>query len=85
MFYLSKLFKDIMGINLIQYINIIRIHEAAILISETDKTLSEIAQECGYNSLKHFCGVFKRLKGITAGNFRKRVKETTKKENSHTQ
>ena len=67
-----------MGINLIQYINIIRIHEASVLISETDKTLSEIAQECGYNSLKHFCGVFKQLKGITAGNFRKRTKENAK-------
>ena len=79
-FYLSKLFKEIMGINLIRYINIIRIHEASVLISETDKTLSEIAQECGYNSLKHFCGVFKQLKGITAGNFRKRAKETEKKD-----
>ena len=79
-FHLSKLFKEIMGVNLIHYINVIRIHEASILISETDKTLSEISRECGYNSLKHFCGVFKQLKGITAGKFRKLTKNKKKED-----
>lgn len=73
-FYLSKLFKEVMGINLFKYINTIRIHNATTLLTETNKTISEISQECGYNSPKHFCEVFRQIKGISASRFRKQAK-----------
>lgn len=70
-FYLSKLFKFQMGMNLFTYINSIRIHEATKLLTETDKSILEISQEVGYNSLKRFCEVFKQEKGISANQYRR--------------
>lgn len=75
-YYLSKLFKEIMGINLNSYINIIRVHEATRILSETDLSILEVSQACGYNSLKHFCEVFKKNMGVSARDFRKQVQNT---------
>jgi len=73
-YYLSKLFKEIMGINLNSYINIIRVHEATRILTETDLSILEVSQACGYNSLKHFCEVFKKIMGVSARDFRKQIK-----------
>lgn len=69
--YLSKLFKNIMGVNFISYINSLRIQNASILLLDTDKSIAEIASSCGFNSQNHFCDVFRKAKGISAREFRK--------------
>ncbi len=76
-YHLSRLFKEIMGINLNSYINSIRIHHALDMLSNTDMTILEISQSCGYNSVKHFCEVFKKQQGITAREFRKKNYQRT--------
>lgn len=69
--YLSKLFKNIMGVNFINYVNSIRIQNASIMLLDTGKSISEIADLCGFNSQNHFCEVFKKMKGVSARDFRK--------------
>jgi len=69
--YFSRLFKNTTGINLVSYINTVRIKNAALLLSDTDKTILEISQLCGFDNVQHFCGVFKKAKGISALRFRK--------------
>lgn len=69
--YLSTLFKTTMGMTFIKYLNSIRIKNATALLLETKKTISEIADECGFNSQNHFCDVFKEIKGISPRDFRK--------------
>ncbi len=69
--YLSKLFKSIMGINFISYINSIRIQNAAEMLTDTDKSIAEISDCCGFNSQNHFCSVFKATKGVSPSEFRK--------------
>ena len=70
--YFSRLFKNTTGINLVSYINTVRIKNAALLLSDTDKTILEISQLCGFDNVQHFCGVFKKAKGISALRFRKK-------------
>ena len=69
--YLSKLFKNIMGINFINYVNSIRIQNASIMLLDSDMSITRIAEDCGFNSQNHFCEVFKRVKGVSARDFRK--------------
>lgn len=69
--YLSRLFNSIMKVSFSSYLNSIRIHEATNMLIETNKTILDISQLCGFSSLKHFCEVFKKNKGITAREFRK--------------
>ena len=72
--YFSRLFKKTAGINLASYINTIRIKAAATLLMDTDMTIIEIANECGYENLQHFCEMFKKIKGVSARQFRKEFK-----------
>lgn len=62
--YLGQYFHS-KGINFYAYINTLRVNYAIELMEQGGKTLSEIAVECGYNSLRTFRRVFIEQKGCT--------------------
>ncbi len=64
-YYFSKLFKEVMGIGLSQYINVARITLALQLLSETKLSVTEIAAKCGFNDSGYFIQTFKKLVGVT--------------------
>jgi len=61
-----------------EYVSDLRIGKAAKLIIETDKNISEICYECGFNNLSNFNRIFKSLKGCTPTEFRGQQKLITK-------
>ena len=61
----SKLFKEVTGVGLNEYINITRISAAEKLLAKKSMTITEVASACGFNDSNYFASVFKRLKGIT--------------------
>ncbi|MBQ8683987.1 MAG: AraC family transcriptional regulator [Clostridia bacterium] len=61
----SKLFKEVTGVGLNEYINITRISAAEKLLAKKNMTITEVASACGFNDSNYFASVFKRLKGIT--------------------
>lgn len=63
--HLSRLFKKATGVGLNEYINISRITAAEKLLRDTDKSVTQIATECGFNDSNYFAAVFKKLKGTT--------------------
>ncbi len=65
----SRLFKEITGIGLNQYINNIRISAAEKLLTETNLPVTQIATDCGFNDSNYFATVFKKIKGITPKKF----------------
>ncbi|MBR2671537.1 MAG: helix-turn-helix domain-containing protein [Oscillospiraceae bacterium] len=68
--YLSKLFKNNLGIHFTDYLNSVRIERSEELIINTDLTLNEIAVRTGFNSPQSFIRVFKQINGKTPGKFR---------------
>ena len=56
-----RLFKSLTGITVTHYIQTLRIEEACRLLSSTDKNVIEIANDVGYNDIKHFYDVFKKI------------------------
>ena len=63
--YLRKLFTGRYGISPKQYILDIRIRKAKQLLCDTPMTVTAISEECGFNSLYHFCRAFKKHTGTT--------------------
>ncbi|MBQ0110458.1 MAG: helix-turn-helix transcriptional regulator [Oscillospiraceae bacterium] len=48
-----------------------RIHKAQNLLIATDKSISDIAEECGYDNTNHFNRQFKKQTGLNPGEYRK--------------
>ena len=63
--YLGKAFREITGMTVIAYIQKVRLSEACRLLSETDKTVSEIGNHCTFTNTSHFIRLFKQRFNIT--------------------
>ena len=68
--YLSTLFKEQTGQNLLEYINNTRVERAKELLEE-GKTLSEICTLTGFRSSGALIRVFKKITGVTPGQMKK--------------
>jgi AraC-like DNA-binding protein len=66
---LSKVFKDIVGLNFIDYLTNIRLTKAKELLINTDMKINEIAETIGYKN-SYFNRLFKKHEGYTPGQFR---------------
>lgn len=67
----SRIFSKYCGITPMRYVNMLRILEAARLISESDLPITEIAFECGFDSLEVFERGFKRYFRIAPADYRR--------------
>ncbi len=72
--YLSKLIKDKLGVNFVDYLAGLRITVAKMLLSETDKSITEIFEEIGFNNRNTFIRAFKKSTGLTPSEYRKSKK-----------
>lgn len=63
--YFMKFFKKMTGITFIEYVNSVRLDNAHKLLTETDKSISEIAEACGFNNFSYFIRTFKKHFGKT--------------------
>jgi AraC-like DNA-binding protein len=61
--HLSEKFKQVTGVNFVDYVARFRFDKARDLLADGDFRISEIAFEVGFQSLSQFNRVFKRLSG----------------------
>jgi ligand-binding sensor protein/AraC-like DNA-binding protein len=71
--YFSKLFNQVLGESFSAYVNRVRIVRARKLLVESDKPITVIALDLGFEDSSYFDKVFKRLVGETPSEYRKRV------------
>lgn len=69
--YLNRVFKKVKGMNLSQWITKERMTLASRLLTTTDKTAVEIAEQVGYNNYPYFSTVFKKYFGMTPSQYPK--------------
>ncbi len=67
---MAHLFKEQMGITIIDYLTDVRIDHAKRLLLATDKSCANICFEVGYNNQSYFTRTFKELVGMTPRQFR---------------
>lgn len=56
--YFSRIFKQYVGLNFVKYRNLLRIDNAILLLQETNKSISDIAYDCGFQNIRTFNRVF---------------------------
>ena len=69
--YLLRVFKESTGLTVNNYILQKRILKAKNELRFTNKTLDLIATECGLEDANYFIRIFKKIEGITPGEYRK--------------
>lgn len=73
--YLSRMFKNDTGKNVIQYINEKKMKRALQLLSDSSKTIKETAGAVGIDDQFYFNKVFKKYYNISPSAFRRKLKE----------
>ncbi|QOS79026.1 response regulator [Paenibacillus sp. JNUCC31] len=68
--YLSRFFKQEMGINLSEFIDELRIRKAKDLLRNADFMVREVALQVGYEAAHSFTRFFKKVTGMTPQEFR---------------
>lgn len=72
--HLSKLLNKMTGRTFSELLNSIRMEKAAELLHDPGLRISDIAEQVGFVDLAHFSRVFKRVEGMSANEYRNRLK-----------
>ena len=72
--FLTRKFKEVVGINFNDYLNRLRIQKAIGLLLHSGKRVQQIGEECGFHDYKYFNTVFRKYLGCSAGEFLKYIK-----------
>jgi AraC-like DNA-binding protein len=70
-FYFARLFKEIIGMTFIEYLNVIKLKEAENLLLKTNFSISRIADEVGFCDSSYFCKAFKKYYKYSPSDYRK--------------
>ncbi len=76
--YLSRYFKKKTGKNFINYLNEVRIENAALELRGTDASITNIAMDSGFSTPSVLNRYFKKKYGITPSEYRKQIEESVK-------
>ena len=71
--YLSEKFKQVTGVNFVDYVARARIEKACALLEDVDLRISEIGFAVGFQSLSQFNRIFKKLFRKSPTEFRARL------------
>lgn len=71
--YLSRLFKQELGLTFVQYITYVRMKQAMQLLTQTSLSINEIAEHIGYESQHYFSTAFRKAMGMSPNQFRKQA------------
>ncbi len=69
--YFRQLFKSTTGMSVTDFIQNTRINEAIRLLETTNRTIYDIAGDCGFGDVKFFYKTFKKITGKTPNEYRK--------------
>lgn len=69
--HIKNTFKGVYGVSIGGYVRAQKMESAAYMLEHTDKSISEIAGEHGYDNSSKFAAAFRSVKGITPNEYRK--------------
>lgn len=68
--YLSRRFHKNFPFNFKDYVNQLRVNQAKILLEQTEQSVTDIAYNCGFTSVRNFNRAFKSVSGVTPRDYR---------------
>ncbi|WP_279573649.1 transcriptional regulator MelR [Volucribacter amazonae] len=72
--YAMSLFQAVMKLTIKQYITSMRINHAKALLSDTERSISDISSTAGFSSLSRFYDNFQKMVGISPKQYRKLIR-----------
>lgn len=69
-YYICRLFRENLGVSVIEYLQYKRVVEAQRLLSDTGRPITDICFDCGFNNVQHFYRVFKKISQVTPQQYR---------------
>jgi AraC-like DNA-binding protein len=76
----SRWFKHATSKSFVECVTELRLGQAYRLLTETGKNVTEIAFDCGFNSVSHFIHRFQQLRGMSPNEFRRRARLALERE-----
>lgn len=73
--YFNRLLKSQTGMTYTEYLQMLRLERAEQLLSETDCTIEQIAEEVGYHNKGYFYRIFVERSGCTPAQYRRKRQE----------
>ena len=70
-YYLTRIFKEQYGCSISNYLQQKRVTRAKHLLRFTDQSIEVICTECGIDDANYFSRVFKKVEGVSPGEYRK--------------
>lgn len=72
--YLSKIFKQQVGMGVLDYLNKVRIEKAKEILAGGNLSVEEVAETVGISNVRTFARLFKKYEGMAPGEYRQAVK-----------
>jgi AraC-like DNA-binding protein len=72
LFHFSRIFKSILNVSPHQFLQQVRLNHANILLETTGLPVSQISDQCGFNSLEYFATAYKQRFKTTPSSFREK-------------
>lgn len=69
-YHFSRVFKKLMGMNFVQYLNYVRIKKAMMLLQNEEESVSQVAFKTGFNSIQTFNRQFKEWNACSPSEYR---------------
>ena len=73
--YLIEQFKEAMGVLPMKYLNEMRMEKAKELLITTEKSITDVATETGFQSIHYFSRTFKKKENMTPHDYRVKYAE----------
>lgn len=71
--YLNRIFKQYTGKTIIEYLSLVRVEKAKMLLLNTDIPIIDISDYVGINSRQYFSYIFKKHTGMSPKSYRKQI------------
>lgn len=69
-YYILHTFKKITSLTVIEYLQLRRVIEAQDMLRNSSKSVTDICYASGFNSIQHFCRVFRTISNTTPAKYR---------------
>lgn len=77
--HMCRLFKELTGMRPIEYIQLLRVNSAALMLQNDDCKILDAALENGFQHVSYFSKQFRKYKGMSPSEYKKNSKQITSK------